>query len=53
MLDVFAVIQSGNAEENFEYWGLDKEEICAVEEYYSNNREELESILDKRTPNEV
>lgn len=53
MLDVMTVIKSGNAEENFEYWNLSEEEIKAVREYYANHKEELEKILDERTPESV
>lgn len=53
MIDIMTVIKSGNAKENFEYWDLDEEEIEAVREYYANNKEELEEILDRRTPESV
>lgn len=50
MLDVFTVIESDTAEENFDYWGLDDEKRVAVIEYYEKNTQELEELMEKKTP---
>lgn len=50
MIDVTAVIESGDEHNQFEYWGLSDEKREEAIEYYEENEEEIQQIMQEQTP---
>lgn len=50
MIDVLAVIESGDEQNQFEYWGLSDEKKEEAIEYYEENKEEIREIMREQTP---